>query len=98
MADNDEISRRAHEIWEREGRPEGQSERHWREAAASFSAPEVEPVKTVGAKKADKPAKADAEPEKKGEKKKAAGAAKGAAGKAETSKKKAAGKGAKKAG
>jgi hypothetical protein len=29
----DRIRQRAHEIWEREGRPEGQAESHWHRAA-----------------------------------------------------------------
>lgn len=100
MADNDEISRRAHEIWEREGRPDGQSDRHWREAAASLDAREPETVKKAGSKKAEKldRAKADAKPAKKAEKKKASAAVKSDAKKAEPSKKKGSGKGAKKAG
>ena len=28
----DRIARRAYEIWERSGRPEGQSEQHWQQA------------------------------------------------------------------
>jgi hypothetical protein len=28
----DHIARRAYEIWERNGRPEGQSEQHWQQA------------------------------------------------------------------
>jgi hypothetical protein len=29
----DRIRKRAHEIWEREGRPEGRQEEHWRQAS-----------------------------------------------------------------
>ena len=29
MPDEERIRRRAHEIWEREGRPEGRHEEHW---------------------------------------------------------------------
>jgi hypothetical protein len=29
---HDDISRRAHEFWEEEGRPDGRSEEHWRRA------------------------------------------------------------------
>jgi len=32
------IRRRAHEIWEQEGRPEGQHERHWQQAASEIEA------------------------------------------------------------
>ncbi len=31
------IRERAYEIWEREGRPEGRSEEHWRQAAAEIA-------------------------------------------------------------
>src|SRR5438067_6880203 len=33
----DEISRRAHEIWEEEGRPEGKAEKHWLQAVRELS-------------------------------------------------------------
>ena len=32
MDQNEQIRRRAHQIWEAEGRPEGQAARHWAEA------------------------------------------------------------------
>ena len=32
MATLEEIRKRAHEIWEQEGRPEGLAEEHWRRA------------------------------------------------------------------
>lgn len=32
------IRERAYEIWEREGRPAGRSEEHWRQAAAEIAA------------------------------------------------------------
>ena len=32
MPDEERIRRRAHEIWEREGRPEGRHEEHWARA------------------------------------------------------------------
>jgi hypothetical protein len=36
----DRTRKRAHEIWEREGRPEGKSEEHWFRAEAEISAEE----------------------------------------------------------
>ncbi|MBB3313281.1 hypothetical protein FHT78_005073 [Rhizobium sp. BK196] len=36
--DIDKIRQRAQEIWEAEGRPEGQHERHWRQAEQELSA------------------------------------------------------------
>jgi hypothetical protein len=34
---HDEISRRAHAIWEEEGRPEGKAEEHWLQAVRELS-------------------------------------------------------------
>jgi len=34
--EEDEIRRHAYEIWEREGRPEGRAEEHWRQAEADL--------------------------------------------------------------
>jgi hypothetical protein len=34
---HDEISRRAHAIWEEEGRPEGKAEEHWMRAVRELS-------------------------------------------------------------
>jgi hypothetical protein len=36
--DHEQIRRRAYEIWEREGRPEGRESEHWRLAAEEISA------------------------------------------------------------
>ena len=36
------LSERAHAVWEREGRPEGQSERHWATAEEELRAEEQE--------------------------------------------------------
>jgi hypothetical protein len=36
MIKHDEISRRAREIWEREGRPEGRDMEHWLQAEAEL--------------------------------------------------------------
>lgn len=38
MVDEDRVRRRAHEIWEREGRPEGRQEEHWQRAMEEISA------------------------------------------------------------
>lgn len=38
MVDEDRVRQRAHEIWEREGRPEGRHEEHWRQAMAQVAA------------------------------------------------------------
>jgi hypothetical protein len=41
MNDRDErIRQRAYQIWEEEGRPEGQETRHWEEASREFSSEE----------------------------------------------------------
>jgi len=56
----DRIRRRAHEIWEQTGRPEGAHQAHWEQATAEIDGA-AKPKKA--AKKADaKPAKADAKP------------------------------------
>ena len=38
MPDEDRIQRRAHEIWEREGRPDGRHEEHWAQARRQIEA------------------------------------------------------------
>jgi hypothetical protein len=38
MQDQDRIRRRAHEIWQREGRPEGRHEEHWARASREVGA------------------------------------------------------------
>jgi hypothetical protein len=38
MQDQERIRRRAHEIWEREGRPEGRHEEHWTQARQEIEA------------------------------------------------------------
>jgi hypothetical protein len=53
---NERINRRAYEIWEREGRPDGQHDEHWRRAA--------EEVGREDAAKSAKPAKAADTPAK----------------------------------
>ncbi|NJO55234.1 MAG: DUF2934 domain-containing protein [Rhodospirillales bacterium] len=62
--DHDEIVERAHAIWEREGRPEGQAEEHWQRAVAELQAEEAERIKAEEAAakaKAEAAAKAEAE-------------------------------------
>ncbi|MDG4575056.1 MAG: DUF2934 domain-containing protein, partial [Defluviicoccus sp.] len=34
--DQSQIEKRAHEIWEREGRPDGRAEEHWQRAVAEL--------------------------------------------------------------
>ena len=55
----DRIRQRAHEIWEKAGRPEGAHQEHWEQATAELDGAVAKPNKA--AKKADaKPAKAAA--------------------------------------
>ncbi|MES0134381.1 DUF2934 domain-containing protein [Mesorhizobium sp. M0016] len=57
----DRIRQRAHEIWEKAGRPEGAHQAHWEQATAEVDGAVAKPKKA--AKKADaKPAKAAAKP------------------------------------
>ncbi|ESW64849.1 hypothetical protein X769_24690 [Mesorhizobium sp. LSJC268A00] len=57
----DRIRQRAHEIWEKAGRPEGAHQEHWEQATAEVDGAVAKPKKA--AKKADaKPAKAAAKP------------------------------------
>ena len=39
----DRIRRRAHEIWESEGRPHGAHDRHWHQAAGEVDAEDAKP-------------------------------------------------------
>ena len=43
MSDEERIRRRAHEIWEREGRPEGRQENHWTQACHEIASEEAGP-------------------------------------------------------
>lgn len=43
MSDEERIRHRAHEIWEREGRPEGRQEDHWAQACREIAAEEDGP-------------------------------------------------------
>ena len=63
VPDHDEIVKRAHSIWEREGRPEGRAEEHWKMAVAEVTA-EAE-AKAKAASVAESKAKAEPEPAKK---------------------------------
>ncbi|MER8914949.1 DUF2934 domain-containing protein [Mesorhizobium sp. M0761] len=57
----DRIRQRAHEIWEKAGRPEGAHQEHWEQATAEVDGAVAKPKKA--AKKADaKPRKAAAKP------------------------------------
>ena len=40
MPDEDRIRRRAHAIWEREGRPDGRQQEHWAQARRAIEAEE----------------------------------------------------------
>ncbi|CDX20777.1 conserved hypothetical protein [Mesorhizobium sp. ORS 3324] len=55
------IRRRAHEIWEQAGRPEGAHMQHWDQAAAEIDADQKKPKAKAAPKKAAKPKAAKAE-------------------------------------
>ena len=61
MSDNreDRVRQRAHEIWQREGQPEGQGARHWLEAEGEIDAEDeaAKPAKVKVPAKAKAPAK-----------------------------------------
>ena len=59
----DKIRARAHQIWERSGRPEGQDLEHWRQAEAEL-APAKKAAKAAAPKKAKAAAKTAAAPSK----------------------------------
>lgn len=52
LAMEDDIRRRAYEIWEHEGRPEGREHAHWdqarREVTAGRSGADVPPARDIG--------------------------------------------------
>lgn len=54
-SDYDAIRERAYEIWEREGRPDGQHEDHWRQALAELAL--MDPVELQNDNKKAKPRK-----------------------------------------
>lgn len=65
MEREDKIRRKAHELWERDGRPDGRAEDHWAEAEALIGAEGVSdepiaqpPLKTGATKRSAKAAKA----------------------------------------
>lgn len=47
--EQDRIRRRAYEIWEREGSPDGRAEEFWEQAIASISAEDAQGVTTSNA-------------------------------------------------
>ncbi|MET0942788.1 MAG: DUF2934 domain-containing protein [Mesorhizobium sp.] len=68
------IRQRAHEIWEREGRPHGADDRHWHQAAREVDAEDLNasgPSHTpeVAGAKAPAPRKARTQPKAEGSKK-----------------------------
>ena len=68
---HERIRQRAHEIWEKAGRPEGAHMQHWDQATAEIDAekkPKAKATKKVAAAKADKPKAAKAEKPAKTEK------------------------------
>jgi Protein of unknown function (DUF2934) len=54
MEKEDRIRRRAHEIWEQEGRPEGREKHHWEQASREV---EGQPAKAAKTRKAPSKAK-----------------------------------------
>jgi hypothetical protein len=54
-SDYDAVRERAYEIWEREGRPDGQHENHWRQALAELAL--MDPVELQNDNKKAKPRK-----------------------------------------
>ncbi len=61
----DAIRARAYQIWEEEGRPEGQHELHWQRALEWFASQTVVPAKAAPRAKASKAPKAKPAPKKK---------------------------------
>ena len=60
LPDDEKIRRRAYEIWEREGRPEGREAEHWRMAAEELAAlPGPTDTQEVPAARVRGPAKLD---------------------------------------
>lgn len=60
MGDNDEaIRRRAYQLWESEGRPEGRHEDHWRQAQFELGTNGVEPAKKKWSRRASSALLAD---------------------------------------
>jgi Protein of unknown function (DUF2934) len=55
MQDQERIRQRAHEIWEREGRPEGRHAEHWAQAGQEIEAEGVEAAPPAPASPNDSP-------------------------------------------
>ena len=61
--DRDEkIRKRAHAIWEAEGRPSGAHDRHWRQAESEVDGPGKKPAKSTAKPRAAAAPKATAKP------------------------------------
>jgi hypothetical protein len=54
------ITQRAHEIWQREGCPDGRADEHWRRATAEIEAEEAAAVSPAAAVPAPQPAPEEA--------------------------------------
>ncbi|MDS4073387.1 MAG: DUF2934 domain-containing protein, partial [Defluviicoccus sp.] len=50
--DQSQIEKRAHEIWEREGRPDGRAEEHWQRAVAELDDEAAAAAEKAAAEKA----------------------------------------------
>jgi hypothetical protein len=48
MIDEERVRRRAHEIWEREGRPEGRHDQHWQQAKDELAVEDGESLSVAG--------------------------------------------------
>jgi Protein of unknown function (DUF2934). len=60
-AAHEEIARRAHELWEQEGRPEGRDFDHWIEAERQLRGAPAQPESTADARAEARAIKASAE-------------------------------------
>lgn len=92
MADTkeDRIRKRAHEIWEHAGRPEGLHEAHWSQAVSEIEAEDAAPAKVAKPRAAKKTESAEKPAAKKAAAAKPAAAAKTTAAEAPAAKKPAA--------
>jgi len=63
---DEQIRKRAHAIWEQEGRPSGSHDRHWQQAESEIAKAGKKPAAATKPKAAAKPkaAKAPAKPKK----------------------------------
>jgi hypothetical protein len=82
------IERRANEIWQREGRPDGRADEHWRLATAEVEAEEAAAVRPASAAREPQPApeEAAAKPAAKAAPKRGSKSRAASAGKADTAK------------